>query len=139
MTEQEWAKCRSPALLLKALRYGKKEQRPSPRKLQLFCCACCRRIWHLVTDERLRRAVDVAEQCADGLVTEKEARSVILFDRELVDSGGGFAVLHAVSSRGRISEHAAIQSAEYAACALKSKERNREPRHQCDLLRHIHR
>jgi hypothetical protein len=41
----------------------------SGRKLRLFACACCRRIWHLVPPEPIWPAtLDLAERFADGLV-----------------------------------------------------------------------
>ncbi len=52
----------NPYVLLDSLR-GK----ASRRKLRLFACGCCReRAWHLLTDKRSRRAVEVAEDYADG-------------------------------------------------------------------------
>jgi hypothetical protein len=41
--------------------------RAGDRVRRLLACACCRRAWHLFDDEKCRRAVEVAEQYADGL------------------------------------------------------------------------
>lgn len=78
MTESEWLTSQDPAAMLSALaaKYVDVEREvhtePSARKLRLFACACCRSVWHLLTDERSRRAVEVAERFADGQATEEE-------------------------------------------------------------------
>ena len=67
MTEAEWDACADPQPMLKFLR-GKATE----RKSRLFACACCRSIWHLLTETRGRDAVEVAERYADGLASDGE-------------------------------------------------------------------
>jgi hypothetical protein len=71
MTEELWLSSVDPEPMLYFL--GRK---PS-RKLKLFGCACLRRIWHLLTDQRCRRLVEVAERDADGRVRPGTRADVI--------------------------------------------------------------
>jgi hypothetical protein len=69
MNEQEWLACNDPGELLQ-FHQGK----ASARKFRLFAVACCRRIWPYITTEQAKRAVEISEQYADGLVK----RSVLI-------------------------------------------------------------
>lgn len=62
MKESNWLNSTDPAAMLPIL-FG----RTTDRKRRLFLCACCRRAWHLLS-RRGRRAVEVGERFADGLV-----------------------------------------------------------------------
>jgi hypothetical protein len=82
MTEAKWEQCGDPSLML-AFACGSPPRGKIPswwfgrshgRKLRLFAAACVRRFWHLLTDERSRRAVEVGERYADGLATDGELR-----------------------------------------------------------------
>ena len=67
MTEQEWSICSDPVSMLVFLR-----DRLNHRKRWLFGCACCRLIWHLLTRQRLREAVEMAERYADGTISQED-------------------------------------------------------------------
>jgi hypothetical protein len=69
MTEDDWITATDPQSMLLFLRNSGKA---SERKLRLFAVACCRRIWHLLSDERSRQAAEVAGRLADGLASEVE-------------------------------------------------------------------
>jgi hypothetical protein len=68
MTEQEWRSCDDPVFMLQNLAHGT----VSDRKLRLFACACCRRVWNLLSDARSRTAVDVAERFIEGTASRDE-------------------------------------------------------------------
>jgi ribosomal protein L37E len=76
MDEAQWFSSTDPAAMLAWLAGEPKQAgdgpRISDRRLRLFACACCRQVWHLLTDPRSRRAVEVAERYADGDATEAE-------------------------------------------------------------------
>jgi hypothetical protein len=60
MTEAEWLACEDPEPMLWFV-----EQRASDRKLRLFACSCCRRVWELLVDPATRAAVEFSENHAD--------------------------------------------------------------------------
>jgi hypothetical protein len=70
MNAATWLACADPGPMLRAL-----EGRASDRKLQLFACACVRRVGHLAPSRRASDALAVAERHADGLATLDEARA----------------------------------------------------------------
>ena len=69
MTEPKWLAATDPVPMLEFLR-GK----ASDRKLRLFACACCRRVEHLLSQPGFIRAVETAEEFADGEVGADETR-----------------------------------------------------------------
>jgi hypothetical protein len=66
MTPEEWERCRDVRKMLAFLRGS-----ASARKVRLFGCACCRRIWHLL-GEPDRQAIEITERYLEGEVAEAE-------------------------------------------------------------------
>lgn len=67
MTEQEWLACTDRWPMLNFM-----GDKASHRKVRLLAVACCRRIWHLLANQRSRRAVEVAESHADSLASDEQ-------------------------------------------------------------------
>jgi hypothetical protein len=90
MIESQWFSSTNPHEMLAFLKgnkptglagvlswFGLGKSKVSARKLQLFACACCRRIWPLLIDERSRQAVEKAELYADGLIDRRTFRQAV--------------------------------------------------------------
>ena len=66
---EAWEKCeRSDWMLWLMAEYGIKDD----RNYRLFACWCVRQVWHLLKDERSKKAVEVAEKYACGEATKEE-------------------------------------------------------------------
>jgi hypothetical protein len=89
MTAAEWQTCTDPLPMLESLQgsatgwrgsiflvLGIQPQVRRDRKARLFGCACCRRVWHLLGSEPCcRKAVETAEQYADGEASREQLRA----------------------------------------------------------------
>jgi hypothetical protein len=103
MTEAEWLVCNEPIRMLKFL-YGKVRA----RKKRLLGVSCCRRIWHLLRDERSRSAVELAEQSADWRISAR--------DLDVISGAAEEAFEDAIDSDGNYTPAmAAAHAASYAS------------------------
>ena len=149
MHEAAWLECSDPVAMLAFLK-GK----ASDRKLRLFGVACCRHIWHLLTNESSRQAVSAAERYADEEIGEKQFQK-LGYGAELAYVEANFNVLnpdHSDPHRAGIDEATAIAAfwmshvldhsdlaAEAAAEAVRQATGTAEDerQHQAALLREI--
>ena len=66
MTEAEWLTNKRPYPMFEFIRH-----QVGRRRLRLFVCGCCRRIWEMIPHERSRTAVELSERM-DGGATKGE-------------------------------------------------------------------
>ena len=89
------------------------------RELRLFGCWCARQVWHLLTDERSRTAVEVAERFANGQATKEEraAARAAAGDaaRAAARAAAGAAARAAAGDAARAAAGAAARAAAGAA------------------------
>ncbi|VTU00683.1 Uncharacterized protein OS=Sorangium cellulosum (strain So ce56) GN=sce5710 PE=4 SV=1 [Gemmataceae bacterium] len=117
MTEAEWLEASEPGNMLwfmgKAL---------SQRKLRLFACICCRRIWPLMTDPASRQAVEDSERYADAL---ERSELLLRYDKDVASTqsiakhGVGFGASAACFvSSSQMNWEMALNATRYAIYAL---------------------
>jgi hypothetical protein len=142
MTEPEWLAYKEPYTMLEFL-----GDEASDRRLTLVACACCRRIWHLLPDDKARQVIEIVEQFADRLATASRVRVAGRALAEMPrpeEKFGHSAALACVDltgvtglkpSRvvGFVMAHAAVAAAHAATMAA----REAEGEQQCSLLRDI--
>jgi hypothetical protein len=109
VTEHDWLTGVDPDPMLDFL-----SATASDRKLRLFGCACCRRVWGRITDSRSRAAVGAAERYAEGQLTPAQLRAAMLAGWVASRDDGGIAA--AVAAR-EVASYAGRFAAWYAACA----------------------
>jgi hypothetical protein len=142
MKEAQWNSSTDPGAMLRSLR-ARRQNRPSERKMRLYCCACCRRLGPLLRDRRFQKAIDVAERHADGQASEDELWAVaqtITNDVDLSSTPRKHEVRQAISGVLWLPQHVTSLKCEYAAAevtrwAAQASQQAEEPARQAELLR----
>src|SRR5215472_15124566 len=121
MTESEWLTSTDPQAMMEFIRgtwcASRGDNHAADRKLRLFAVTCCHQVWHLLTDERSRNAVEVAERYADGEATEEELSAAWTAARAAAESAASWAASWAAWAAARAASWAAQSAAESAAWA----------------------
>jgi hypothetical protein len=116
--QEAWENCDRPDWMTWALRHINFDD---DRKLRLFACQCVRetpladgrKVWDLLTDERSRKAVEAAEQFAEGKISKDELNAYASAAYAYASSSASYA--SAASSASYASSAASYAS--YASSA----------------------
>jgi hypothetical protein len=109
-TEHDWLNSTDPDVTLELAFVtteeppSRRKLLPSNRKLRLFGCACCRRIWHLLSPDWAKECVLLAEGYCDGLVGEPELKAAFLKAPESLLRLGGWDVERVAEAAGAAGE-----------------------------------
>ena len=106
MAEVEWVNCTDPMPMLRFL-----PNRAIGRKLRLFTCACCRRVWPFLPDQRSREAVEVAERYADGMASDERLALARDAARQPYSKCPIDAVLHITATAAFLATRGAVRLA----------------------------
>jgi hypothetical protein len=109
VTEAELLVCSDPESMIAFIR-----GRVSDRKLRLFGCSSCRRVWHLLPDDRSREAILAVERSAGEGAEPADLEGVRLKAREAVRTVAG-------RRYGSSYERAVYRGAAMAAAHLTAK------------------
>jgi hypothetical protein len=108
MTEAEWLASDQIHHMVRFLcnQPGVRKNQPWRRKMRLWGCACCRLQWDRLTDERSRKAVEMAERLADGQATRAEAdeaeRQAMAALQTVLEHSGGIVPIYANPAHGAV-------------------------------------
>lgn len=97
-----------------------------PRLVILAACGFARTVEHLLTDQRSREAIDVAERVADGLATKEEAETAaeVAGTAERIAEGERQAAEMSSTLAAKAAKAAGVETAAWAAArAAKEAER----------------
>jgi len=113
-----WLKARPDWLVWVATRQGVLPE----RDLRLFACWCARQVWHLLTDERSKNAVIVAEKYAVGEATTDELKAACAAaEAAAAEAAALTAEWDAARAAARAATLTAVQVETWSARAAKAE------------------